>query len=156
MFLHEPEKLYAETEKMARDIILRGHLCFLCCCELQCFPLCVLLLYILLYFINDYIISYRLNHHLTKCSISANYLSSIWTEGPSISIQDKSWGFFSAIDAVLFRKVVFSIESSLVTWKIEEERKQTKKKCMSEVRSLLVHQYWKGLPTTEYYHWKQN
>lgn len=66
MFIHEPQRLYAETEKMARDIILKGHLCFLCCCELQCFPLYILLLYILLYFINDYIISYGLNHHLTK------------------------------------------------------------------------------------------
>jgi len=33
--------------------------------------------------------------------------------------------FFSAIDGVLFRKVIFSIESSLVTWKVEE-RKQKK------------------------------
>lgn len=140
MFLHEPERLYAETERMARDIILRHHLCFLCCCELQCFPLYVLLLYILLYFINHYSISYGLNHHLTKMQYISKLLV-IYMNRSSFYIYSRQiMMFFSAIDRVLFRKVVFSIESSLVTWKVEG-RKKTEKKCTRELRSLLVHQY---------------
>lgn len=112
-----------------------------------------------------------LNHNLSKI----NSLFYIYqhinfqlcdTESSSILTQEKLWFFlftadvgkslfFSWRDDVLFDKLFFYfIESFLFTWKVGGRREMYK--CMRELRSLLVNQHGKGLPTTEYFHSKQN